>query len=170
MKRQELIERRRLAQLRRARAEISGSFRQVARRLCTAGIRCSKLMPVHIARLLGDKASGPGEDEELDLSWIPGAQLAAWSHPAQRDDLCGRAIRAVAREDESVALVWHPARAGLRMRAADLREQVSILLDEGHGDTTWLVSASGADWLIQIAFWSSTISYARHVPSRREGG
>jgi hypothetical protein len=165
-----LAERRHMLNLRRRRAEISASFRRVAPVLCAAGVRCTKLMPIHIERVLGRLASGPGQDEELDLNWIAGSKVSSWSGGRQRDTLCRQALSAVAEADEQVAVIWHPARAGARIGAADLRSHMPVLLEEGKGDTTWLVSASGGAWLIQIGFWSATVSYAARVPVSQEMG
>jgi hypothetical protein len=166
--RQRLLEKRRMAQARRSRAELSVAFRNVAPVLCGAGHRFSKLMPAANRRLLGALASGPGADEELDFNWIPGAQTSRWSDKGERDLLCCRALRAVAGDDERVAVIWHPAKAGIRLAASALRSQVTLLLDEGGGDTIWIVSGRGGHWIIQVAFWSGTVSYAKNVPLRTD--
>jgi hypothetical protein len=158
--RDRLVERRRMLGLRRRRHEISASFRRVAPVLCAAGVRPVKMMPVQIARVLGSLGSGPGEDEELDLSWAAGFERSTWSSPEQRDTLCRWALSAVAHEHEEVAVIWHPVRAAARVSVAAVRSHTKLLLDEGKGDTIWLVSANGNSWLIQIGYWSSTISYA----------
>lgn len=168
-RRRRLTERRRMAQLRRERAGLSEGFRRVARVLCDAGMRFSKLMPVHHGRMLGHLASGPGADEELDFGWIPGAQTSRWNDEGQRDSLCRRALAAVAGNDEPVAVIWHPARAGIRLKASVLRSHMPLLLDEGRGDATWIVSARGGPWLIQVGFWSATVGYAANVPVRTDG-
>jgi hypothetical protein len=166
--RQKLLDKRQMAQARRGRAELSEAFRRVAPVLCSAGHRVSKLMPAANSRLLGPLASGPGADEELDFGWIPGAQTSRWSDKGERDLLCWRALRAVAGNDEPVAVIWHPAKAGIRLAASALRLQVTLLLDEGGGDTTWIVSGRGGPWLIQVAFWSRAVSYAKNVPLRTD--
>src|SRR3569623_910390 len=93
-----LVERRAMLGLRRRRADVSASFRRGAPMLCAVGVGYAKLMPVHIQRVLGTLASGPGQDEELDLGWIPGAETSRWSTPAERDTLCRWALAAVAGE------------------------------------------------------------------------
>lgn len=159
-----LLERREMLALRRRRASISEGYRRVALPLCRQGVRCPKLMPVQIEAALGGRASGPGQDEELDLGWVPGNVLYFWSSPAERDALCRAALEAVAGDDEKAAIVWHPARAGARLPVGDLKAHVSAFLDEGNGETTWIAGGWGSGWLVQVAFWSSTIAYAPDVP------
>lgn len=161
--RAKLVERREMLTLRRRRAELSAGYRGVALPLCRQGVRCAKLMPVHIAAILGGRASGPGEDEELDLSWVPGSVRSHWSSPAERDALCRAALDAVAEDDEQAAVVWHTMRAGARLRAADLEAHVTAFLEEGNGETTWIAGVSRR-WLVQVAFWSGSVSYAPDVP------
>ena len=158
------MERRRLLALRRRRSEISGAYRRVAAALCPLGVRTTKLMPVRLEQLLGPLVSGPGQDEELDFSRIPGARTHPWSTAAERDTLCRTALSAVAAPGEAVALIWHPARAGARIGSADFRAHAGLLLDEGRGDTTWIVSASEGPWLIQVGYWSATLSWAPNMP------
>lgn len=159
-----LAERRRLLDLRRRRTEQSAAFRRVAVPLCAAGVRFSKLVPSRNAALFGPLTAGPGQDEELDFACIADAQIVSWSTSAERDALCRRVLAAVAGEDESVALVWHPVIAGIRLRASALRAHITPLLDQGRGQTTWIASAAGGRWLVQVGFWSRTISYAINIP------
>jgi hypothetical protein len=157
-----------MEQLRRSRSDVSAIFRGVAANLCAGGIRFSKLMPIHNQRVLGPLTAGPGMDEELDFSWIPGAQRVTWSGDAQRDTLFRWALSAVARREEQVAIIWHPALAGVRLAEAAARSEARLLLDAGRGDTIWVAGAKGGAWLIQVAFWSATVSYACNVPVRTD--
>jgi hypothetical protein len=61
--------------------------------------------------------------------------------------------------DAPVAVVWHPYTSGLRIRAADLISQLGPVLDAGNGDAVWIVPVSGDGWLIQVGYWSRTVSW-----------
>jgi hypothetical protein len=164
-----LVERRLLAQKRSRRQELSRAFRNVSPALRAAGVRFSRLPPAANDRVLGSLTCGPGQDEELDFSRLPEAFTKPWASSEARDVLCGAALADLVPGEAAVAVVWHPSSSGLRIGAADLISQMAPVLDEGNGDTTWIVSATGGRWLIQIGYWSRTVSWTRNVPdpSRR---
>lgn len=153
-----LEDRRRLAALRRARAEQATAFRRVSPLLCAAGVRFAKLPPARIARDWGALFAGPGADEELDLSGMSAARLDAWDTREARDALVRAALAQVAPADPA-ALVWHPSRAGLRLPVQALVAHLRPLLDEGAGDTVWIVTGG---WLVQVGWWSRTVARARY--------
>src|SRR4051812_32710354 len=160
LRRHRLAERKQMLQLRLRRQVESETFRSVAGPLCAAGVRFSKIPPERNRVVLGPLIAGPGQDEELDFGWMPEAQTSLWSSDAQRDTLCRWALAAVAAPDERIAIIWHPVRAGLSLRRQDAATHIALLLDAGRGDTIWIASAAGGAWLIQIGFWSSTVSFA----------
>lgn len=162
--RDQLVARRKLNQARRQRQENSISFRRISPGLRSAGVRFSRLPPTASERLTRRLTSGPGEDEEVHFGHLPAAHTQSWSSFAERDALCRAALAAVASVDAKVAVVWHPACSGLRIAVSDLLVHVETVLNEGHGEATWIVSASGERWLIQIGFWSRTLSWAPAMP------
>jgi hypothetical protein len=162
-RRARLVERRRLAQLRIRRAELSATFRHLGRILCERGVRFSKLVPERCREALGTLASGPGEDERLLWGPIRNGVCSPWSSDPHRDSLLRSALAACARDDEAVAVVWHPCRAGLRIRAGDLASQSAAILGELH-DTVWIVAAAGGPWLIEVAYWDGELCYTPAMP------
>jgi hypothetical protein len=163
-RRDALLERRRLEQLRRRRRELSAGYRRVALALCAQGVRASKLMPPRNEAVLGPLAAGPSQDEELDFAWMGNARIAAWETSAERDALCRAALTVLTAPADRIAIIWHPARAGLSIRSADLLAHLPLVLDEGNGDTTWIAAARAGPWLVQIGFWSRTLSWSPSVP------
>ena len=160
-----LLERRRLAQKRNARQEYSATFRAVSPGLRAEGLRCARIPPVASRRLLEPFASTPGEDEEFVFDGIAAETTHAWASFDQRDILCRTALIDLTPADRAVAVIWHPYTSGLRIRVADLTSQISPVLDAGNGGATWIVPVSGEGWLIQIGFWSRTVSW---VPAALE--
>lgn len=160
-----LIERRRLAQLRRERAAASAAFRGVAPLLCERGVRFSKLVPERCRAALGTLASGPGRDERL--LWGPTADgtCRGWETEAERNALLRRALAGCTGAETKVAVVWHPFRAGLRIAAAALAVHAGPVLEAGAGDTTWIVAADGGPWLIEVAWWDWEICWAARMPA-----
>ncbi|HEY0414191.1 MAG TPA: hypothetical protein VGD66_13735 [Allosphingosinicella sp.] len=163
-RRARLAEKRRLAQLRRARATASAAFRGVAPALRAAGVKCSKLVPARCREALGPLTGGPGEDERLLWAPIPNGTCARWTSAADRDALLREALARCAAPDAKVAVVWHPYEAGLALRAADLAAQASPILDAGHGGTIWIVAAQGGPWLIEAAFWDRELCWTPAMP------
>ena len=162
--RAQLLERRRLAQKRNVRQEYSATFRAVSPGLRAQGFRFARLPPVANHRLLEPLASTPGEDEEFVFDGIAAATTHAWASFDQRDILCRTALIGLAPADRAVAIIWHPYTSGLRIRAADLIAQIRPVLDAGNGGATWIVPVSGEGWLIQIGFWSRTVSWVPAAP------
>ena len=162
-RRTRLVEKRRLAQLRRERSQRSATFRRVGRILCERGLRFSKLVPARCREALGRLASGPGRDERLLWDEVPDSTCAAWASDAERDSLLREALAGCAPGGEAVALVWHPFEAGLRIAAADLAEAAGAVLDQSH-DTVWIVAAAGGPWLIEIAYWDREVCWTRSMP------
>lgn len=162
-RRARLEEKRRLAQLRRRRSEISATFRGLAIPLRRLGVPVSKLMPHRCREALGPLASGPGRDERLLWAPIPGGRCERWASPPHRDSLLRAALDRCARPDEAVAVIWHPFEAGLRIAAADLAAHAPVVLEALHG-TVWIVAAAGGPWLIEIAYWDGELCAATSMP------
>jgi len=154
-----LVERRRLAQKRTERQQYSAAFRAVSPGLFDAGLRFARLPPVANRRLLAPFASVPGQDEEFVLDGMPAASSQAWTSFAERDRLCRTALMDLVTSDAPVAVVWHPYTSGLRIRPADLISQFGPVLDAGNGGAVWIVPISGDEWLIQVGYWSRTVSW-----------
>jgi len=166
-RRNRLIERRRMMQIRQHRQALSGRFRRVARRLCAQGVRLSKSTPQANHRSLGPLAAGPGQDEELHFDWMYNASVANWSTEAEAADLVRVALAACARPDELTSVIWHSLEAGLRLKARDLAAHAELILD--HADwTTWIVAAHPAPWLVQIGLRSQTVAFSPNVPVRTD--
>ncbi|HEY0113356.1 MAG TPA: hypothetical protein VGB59_09435 [Allosphingosinicella sp.] len=164
-KRSKLIEKRRLAQVRRERQERSARFRSVGRLLCESGVRFSKLVPERCREALGSLASGPGQDERLLWAPIPNGICERWGSKAERDDLLRRALaRCAAKAETKVAVVWHPFEAGLRLSAGDLALHAGPILDAGDGGTIWIVAADGGSWLIETAYWDRELCWTPNMP------
>lgn len=167
IRRNKLIERRRMMQIRQYRQSLSGRFRGVGRELCARGVRFSKSMPTASNRSLGPLASGPGQDEELQFEWMKNASIEWWDTPGEAANLLRGALAACALPDERVALIWNPFEAGLRLNAGDLAAQAEFLLE--HADwTTWIVSASPSSWIIQVGDRSRTVAFSPNVPVRTD--
>lgn len=137
--------------------------------LCERGVRFSKLVPERCRTALGRLASGPGQDERLLWHWIGNAAGSIWTAKAERDALLGEALAACAAPETPVAVVWHPFRAGLRLRAADLAANAAPVLD-ATGETVWIVAAEGGPWLIEVAFWDREICWTPAMPEHEEPG
>jgi hypothetical protein len=95
---------------------------------------------------------------------MPAANTQAWASFDQRDILCRTALIDLAPADRAVAVIWHPYTSGLRIRVADLTWQITSVLDAGNGEATWIVPVAGEAWLIQIGFWSRTVSWVPAAP------
>jgi hypothetical protein len=162
-RRARLVEKRRLAQLRLSRALLSRAFRSVGRILCERDVRFSKLMPSRCVEVLGPLVSGPGQDERLLWDRVPGRSCDTWTSNEHRDDLLRQALSACTHADAPVAVIWHPASAGLRIGAPDLAAHAAPILD-GEPGTIWIVAAHGGPWLIEIAFWDKEVCFARSMP------
>ncbi|MCU0891293.1 MAG: hypothetical protein MUE77_06015 [Sandarakinorhabdus sp.] len=165
IRRARLVERQRMAVKRRERQEYSVSFRAILPRLQAAGLRFSRLPPVANQQLVEQFAFIPIEDEEFTLKGLPAASSFAWSSFAERDGLCRAALMALTPADASLAVIWHPYMSGLRIRTADLISQIGPVLDAGNGQATWIVPVSGEPWLVQIGFWSRTVSWVSATPN-----
>jgi hypothetical protein len=163
--RERLVERRRLAQRRGERQDYSASFRAVLPGLRSEGLRFSRLSPVASRRLLEPFASTPGEDEEFIFDGMPAATTHGWSSDTERDGLCQTALMELGPAGTTVAVIWHPYTSGLRIRVADLLSHITPVLNAGNGGATWIVPVSGEGWLIQVGFWSRTVSW---VPAASE--
>lgn len=159
-----LLERRRLAQKRNERQQYSATFRAVSPGLRAEDLRFARLPPVANQRLLEPFASTPGKDEEFVFDGIPAATTHAWLSFDQRDILCRTALIGLAPADRAVAVIWHPYTSGLRIRVTDLTSQITPVLDAGNGGAIWIVPVAGEGWLIQIGFWSRTVSWVPGVP------
>src|SRR4051812_18084909 len=103
-RRDALIEKRRLLQLRQRRQERSRTFREIAPALRAAGVRCAKLMPERFEAILGPVLLAPGQDERLVWEPIPDGVCRRWGSPGERDLLLRRALHACVRPEERVAI------------------------------------------------------------------
>lgn len=162
-RRAKLVEKRRLAQVRRERQNVSATFRRVAPSLCEHGLRFSKLVPERCREALGTLASGPGRDERLLWGDVPGGTCVRWEDKARRDAHVRRALACCVAPTSSVVVIWHPFQAGLRLRAADLAAHAAPVLDAA-GDTIWIVAAEGGPWLIEVVFWDREVCWAPNMP------
>ena len=162
-RRDALIEKRRLLQLRRQRQERSRAFREIAPRLRAAGVRCSKLVPERLAAILGPVLSAPGQDERLLWEPIPDGHCRLWASAGERDLLLRQALHACTAPQERVAVAFHTAQAGLLISAADLSRHAPLILDD-RPDTIWIVAAAGGPWLIELAYWDRELCYTTNLP------
>ncbi|HZG07625.1 MAG TPA: hypothetical protein VEZ70_01455 [Allosphingosinicella sp.] len=162
-RREELKRRQALMQLRNRRHEVSRDFRAIAPHLCARGIRFAKLMPIACKRALGDLASGPGQDEQLDIASLPNGRTGGWETDEERASLLRAALDACCAPDTAVAVVISPFCAGIRMRAADAAEHEAILWAHCWR-LLWIVAAQGDRWLIQVGgssgVFEPSVSYA----------
>lgn len=159
-----LIERRRMAQLRSARAAVSEKFRSVAPALRAAGVRAAKLVPARCRAALGPLTGGPGRDERLLWDKVPDATCRYWRDEAERDALVRAALACCAAPDTRVALVWHSFEAGLSIPAGDLAAHAASVIGAGDGGTTWIAAAEGGPWLIEVAYWDREVCWTRSMP------
>ena len=162
-RRARLLERRKLAQLRLHRAELSRTFRSVGRILCEREVRFSKLMPSRCREALGPLIGGPGRDERLLWDHVPGRRCESWTSDGHRDALVRQALSTCTDAATPVAIVWHTATAGLRISADDLAAHAAPILD-AERDTIWIVAAHGGPWLIEVAFWDKEVCFAPSMP------
>ena len=162
-RRDALVEKRRLLQLRRRRHEASRTFREIAPGLRAAGVRCAKLMPARFRAILGPVLNAPGQDERLVWEPIPNGICRLWSSPGERDLLVRQALHACVALEEKVAVVYHTAEAGLLISAADLSRHAPSILDD-RPQTIWIVAAAGGPWLIELAYWDREVCYTTNLP------
>lgn len=162
-RRDALIERRRLLQLRQQRQETSRTVREFMPALRAAGARCAKLMPERLRSILGPALTAPGEDERLVWEPIPDGICRRWSSPGERDLLLRQALHACVGPEERVAIVFHTVQAGLLISAADLSRHAPLIVGD-RPDTIWIVAARGGPWLIELAFWDRELCYTTNLP------
>jgi hypothetical protein len=165
-RREELKRRQALLQPRNWRHEVSQDFRAIAPHLCARGVRFAKLMPIACKRALGDLASGPGQDEQLDFAFTPGGRTDRWENDEERASLLRAALHACCAPDTAVAVVISPFCAGIRMRAADAAEHEAILWAHCWR-LLWIVAAQGDRWLIQVGgssgVFEPSVAYALDI-------
>ena len=157
------IEKRKLLQQQRKRQHVSDVFRRVGCKLRGEGVRFTKLMPATAQTALGTLASGPGRDERLLWEPIPNATCRQWDTERQRANLIAEAVAACTTLDAPVAVIWHTAKAALRLSAANLCTHSAIVLGEG-SYATWIVDARGAGWLIEVAGFDQEVCWTRAMP------
>ena len=162
-RREALVEKRRLLQLRQRRQEISRTFREFAPALRAAGVRCAKLMPARFEAILGPVLHAPGQDERLLWAPIPNGVCNLWSSPGERDLLVRQALHACVAPEERVAVIFHTAEAGLLISAANLSRHAPLILGD-RPDTIWIVAAACGPWLIELAFWDREVCYTESLP------
>jgi len=164
VRREALIEKRRLLQLRQKRHEMSRIFREIAPSLRAAGVRCAKLMPERLRAILGPVLVAPGEDERIVWAPIPDGVCRRWSSPGERDLLLRQALHACVPPEERVAVAFHTHQAGLFVSAADLSRHAPMILEAAAPETVWIVAAAGAPWLIELSYWDSELCYTANLP------
>ena len=161
-----LIERRRLLALRRERAAMSATFREIAPLLCEAHVRFAKSMPVANRRSLGRLTEGPGQDGELDFGWMDNGVVDYWMTAAEEARLVRAALAACATPATRVTAIWHPDEAGLRIAAGDLARHVETMLAAAT-EALWIVAAAPDKWIIQAGRWTEAVAYSPDVPTPR---
>lgn len=137
-------------QQRLRRADESRTFRALAPELCAIGVRFSKLPPQGCVRALGTLIDGPGQDERLLWAYIAAGQCRSWSTSSERDGILRTALIALSAPADAIAVIWHPAQAGLSIRS-DLLQQSLAIVFAGLSETIWLVAANGGKWLIEVS-------------------
>lgn len=144
------------------RTDESRTFRALAPELCALGVRFSKLPPQGCVRALGTLIDGPGQDERLLWTYIAAGQCRSWSTSSERDGILRTALVALSTPADAIAVIWHPAQAGLRIRS-DLLQQSVATVFAGLSETIWLVAAKGGEWLIEVSVsdceicWTPTV-------------
>ncbi|MES2835778.1 MAG: hypothetical protein V4707_13830 [Pseudomonadota bacterium] len=144
---------------RRKRAEEGSYLRPILSSLRQASIRCRRLSPARVKAALGTLADGPGQDERLLWSAIPHGVCHAWTGEDERTALIRRALDACCDSQSRVAVVWHPAFAGLRLRADDLARHAALIFDGS--PEIWMCDAAGGGWLIEIARFDTEVCWFR---------
>ena len=157
-----LENRRHMAQRRLSRQEWSRDFRQLAPALCKAGVRFAKLVPQVTTRLLGTMTDAPGQDERFSWEQIEGGQRHAYATIAERDAFLARALADCALPASRVAVIFHPASAGVRLAAADIPQHAPLLFDIA--PQLWLIDGQGGQWLIEIDRFDQEVCWSRTMP------
>ena len=122
-------------------------------------MRCRRLSPPRVQAALGALTSGPAQDERLLWTAIPHGVCRGWRDEAERTARVGEALAVCCDPDAKVAVVWHPASAGLRLRADDLMRHAASILDAS--PEVWICAADGGDWLIEIARFDREVCWFR---------
>jgi hypothetical protein len=151
-KRDALLSRRRLLQLRQERQVQARQFRELAPLLRAQGLGFSKRLPASLEPWLATTRRLPGLDERVDWQQVPGAARVAWSDAGEctsrlRDAL-GRC--AASTSGDRVVMVFHPAEAALVIGARDLIAAWPVIHDRLY-DTVWIVPFDRRPWLIEIS-------------------
>lgn len=162
-KRDALLRKRELAQLRLKRRREAEFYRYLAPRLCTAGLtHFSRVPAVECLRLMTNFAHLPAQDERLVWWNIDSSHRAVWETGKERDDLLRVALEACTQANERLVVIQHTSEAGLSISAGDLIEAVPRVLEAAH-ETVWITARSFGQWLIEVSFTDKELCYAQHL-------
>ena len=162
-KRAQLLQRRRMLQLRLEREDVSRQFRGVAPALRARGLRFRKLLPAFLSPWLRVLARLPGRDERIFWPEVGDGACATWQDDRDCAAALERALRACEGLDGRVMLVFHPAQAALVSGARDLVGAWEAL-HEALYEATWLVPMDRRPWLIEISPADYELCFVTDVP------
>lgn len=133
------------------------------------GLTATRISPLQVVAGLGTLTSGPGQDERLDWSYVPGHTRRVWTDVAIRSALLREALDAVCpSSQQKLLVVFHPSYAGIRSRAEDVAKAADLILDAN--PEVWICAAEGADWLIESANSDREICWGRPVTVQTPSG
>jgi len=157
--RPDLLQRRRMLQLRVQRQQVCASFRALAPLLCERGIRFSKSLPAAIAPAVAGFNALPGLDERVDWSQVPAGERQYWEDAAECAAWLERGLRACGvSPGERLLVVFHTAEAALGIGAADLCAAWPSLHPRLR-DTVWIVPRAPAGWLLEVSLMDRDLAW-----------
>ena len=159
----QLLQRRRMLQLRLERAGWCRQFRQIAPALCARGVRISKRLPASLAPWLAVAQRLPGQDERVHWPDVPDGVWRPWQDASECARLLESALRDCGGLDGPVLVVFHPAEAALRIAARDLVGAWPVF-DAALYDATWIVPEDRRPWLIEISPSDRDLGYIADAP------
>lgn len=142
------------------RRELGEYSRPVMLEMRRRGLKAARKDPAVLRRTLSGLTDGPARDERLDWSFVPHAVRRPWPARTSPANLLARAFADLDVTPRSpVVVVWHPSRAGLRLRAMDLL----IVADQAlcASPEVWICAAAGGDWLIESSIPDREVCWGR---------
>lgn len=134
-------------------------FRELAPLLCALGHRPRKLPPVVLEPLLAFLVDLPGRDERLLWQEIRGSVRLCWDTADQCAATIDQAADALGVADDRLALVVHPAEAGLMLRRSALLSAWPVLHPRLYG-TIWIFDMSAPVRLIEVSYVDRETCYS----------
>ena len=161
-KRAQLLQRRRMLQLRIDREGWCRQFRGIAPALRGRGLPISKRLPAQLSPWLAVTQRLPGRDERIFWPEVPNGVLRAWDDAAECVTLLESALRACGGLDGRVLVVFHPAQAALLIHARDLVAAWPLMHDALY-EETWIVPEDRRPWLVEVSPGDRDLGYVTEV-------